>query len=152
MRYVSLEDRIYTAGLVDGEGCISITRVKRTGRSQSDYHHLFFSLESTDPSIAYWLQERFGGSVHIDTTKVKDNHQTTYRWKLGTQDTLHLLRLLLPYLRIKQPQAELGLEFALQRDIQKTGRQRTLPEAEIGLRESFYRGMKALNSRGPARM
>ncbi len=143
-QYANLEDRIYTAGLFDGDGCISITKVKPTGAAKSEYHHLFASLENTDPKIAYWLQKRFGGSVHIDRTKEKDNHRTIYRWKLGTQETLRFLRQTISHLRIKRAQAELGIEFALKRDINRKGRSRLLGKEELERREQFYQEMRRL--------
>ena len=145
MQYVSVEDRIYTAGFVDGEGCISITKMTKSKHGKSPYHHFFFSLESTDPDITYWLQERFGGSISIDKTKVSHNHRVTYRWKLGTQETVSLLRQLMPYLRVKRPQAELGLLFLLQRNTQRKGRPRGVSAEELALREEFYLQMSALN-------
>lgn len=147
-QYASLEDRIYTAGLVDGEGCICISKLKKSPRGLSPYHHLQFSLENTDPFITYWLQERFGGSVRLDKTKASQNHKPTYRWALKKVETLQFLRQLLPYLLIKRPQAELALQFYQQCDVRRRGHKRRLEEDEILKREEFYTHMKELNRQG----
>lgn len=148
MQYASLEDRIYTAGLVDGEGCICISKLKRAPRGQSPYYHLEFSLENTDPLITYWLQNRFGGSVRLDTTKASQNHKPTYQWALKKEETLHFLRQLLPHLQIKQPQALLALEFVQQCVFRRLGHRRVLEADELVKRERYYQEMKALNRLG----
>ena len=65
----SLSDLAYCAGLMDGEGCITLTR-----DSESNYR-LRVKITSTDYSVLEWLQEHFDGYIHLSRKESKYNKE-----------------------------------------------------------------------------
>lgn len=99
-----LDKLSYLAGLIDGEGCISI--------SQWDGQpsvRLF--VINTDYRLMKWLVANFGGRVSKKTLSMR-NQKDTYSWapssKAHMQEVLVSVR---SYLVLKQRQADHALEF-----------------------------------------
>lgn len=90
-----IEEMAYYAGIIDGEGCISY------------YKSLGVSVEGLYPKTLIEMHTVFGGSV----SEIKRiNKRRYYRWRIYGQDAGRCLQMLLPYLREKKEQAEVGLE------------------------------------------
>jgi len=100
-----LEDLGYVAGIIDGEGSIYIAR--ETQRNNTTYR-LMVSVCNTYFDVMYSLYEGFGGSFYEDSKKRK---KTLYYWRLSGKKAAEFIKLILPYLRIKQHQAEVALSF-----------------------------------------
>jgi hypothetical protein len=107
----------YTAGLFDGEGCINITKVNpKEGRANvNPCYSLSVSLASTNQSVVEWLKEMFGGSI-TDRSQHKYYRKNpgwmpAWNWAAGSNLAQTFLTFILPYLKIKQFQAELALKF-----------------------------------------
>ena len=99
-------DLAYIAGIVDGEGSISISRYG--GKRNSSYCRL--TVTNTSEWLIRWLQFSLGGSVSVYKRK-EESHKIAYNWYLNEHLTLDALKLILPYLRIKRPQAEIAIQF-----------------------------------------
>lgn len=95
----------YLAGLFDGEGCIVIA-------SQEDYHFLRLKVTNKNKEVVSLFEEIFGcGHVYL-ARGVKTIRNSIWEWHCQrTPDSQRVLRILLPYLRIKKEQAVLGLSF-----------------------------------------
>jgi hypothetical protein len=96
----------YTAGLIDGEGCLGLyTR----GRIKSPT----VTVSMTDLDIIRWLKANFGGSFSKYTREGNGKNQSDqYRWSLNTKAQIHaFLELLYPYLKVKKLQADILLDF-----------------------------------------
>lgn len=90
-----IEEMAYYAGIMDGEGCIGY------------YRSLSVAVEGLYPKTIIDLHTVFGGSV----SEIKrENKRRYYRWRIYGQDAARCLQMLLPYLREKKEQAEVGLE------------------------------------------
>lgn len=90
-----IEEMAYYAGIMDGEGCIGY------------YRSLSVAVEGLYPKTIIDLHTVFGGSV----SEIKrENKRRYYRWRIFGQDAARCLQMLLPYLREKKEQAEVGLE------------------------------------------
>lgn len=94
-------DWAYLAGLIDGEGSISIC------------HTVIVRIPNTDMDIIGWLVESFP-----DAKVAKANSNTSYGHKLclnvrwNGRNSIEVLTKVLPYLRSKKRKlAELALEF-----------------------------------------
>jgi hypothetical protein len=100
----------YTAGIIDGEGSISLTK-NRKSRWPSPQ----VSVSSNDRELLEWLRERFGGSIIIKKPR-QLTHSVSYNWKLTDRRALLLLQLVYPYLVIlrKKIRAELLLTSYLE--------------------------------------
>ena len=86
----------YAAGILDGEGSISITR-NHSGRWPSPQ----VSVASNDRELLEWLRVRYGGTI---TTKQprKPQHAVSYDWKLTDRRALRFLQIVRPYLVIER--------------------------------------------------
>ncbi len=98
----------YLAGILDGEGCLCIHHRTNRGRLS---HAANISVVNTNARLIRWIQKRFGGGTRLrewNNGKYKDS----WTWSLcGGAEITAVLTAILPYLVIKQEQAELILEF-----------------------------------------
>lgn len=93
----------YVAGLLDGEGCISIT-------TRSGGHWPSVGLEIAREAITA-VVTRFGGTVQIRKRQnPKAAVQATVNWRSNAA-TKPLLEAVLPYIRVKREQAEIVLSM-----------------------------------------
>lgn len=99
-------DISYLAGIIDGEGCISITHNKKRKS-----YRLRISITSTDKILLDWVQERYGGYTY-ERKKQLPHHKRKYEWSLfpNCQQKI-FLELLADTLLIKKDRALLGLEL-----------------------------------------
>ncbi len=105
-------DYAYFAGIVDGEGTISISRIttRRNGHVYFSYApHL--SISNTDFDMIKSLESRFGGGI------VRVAPPSNKRWKRDNrlyfrrEEMLAILPRIIPYLTSKKRKAELLLEY-----------------------------------------
>lgn len=129
-------DLAYLAGFFDGEGSVYLVH------EHTDNYQLFISVSSIDKWILEWFVLAFGGKVNRQY-RAKGNRKESWQWRMVDCKAEVVLRALLPYLKLKKPQAELALEFREVRLYHKG--QNTINEAELILRESYRQKIKALN-------
>ena len=100
-------DIAFMAGFFEGEGCISICRYLDKGNRKQMY--LRVAISQTNEWIINWFQWNFGGSVN----KMGRKPQEKQRWQLAItgKKALCFLEVVLPYLKLKRAEAELGIEF-----------------------------------------
>lgn len=139
----------YIAGIIDGEGTLSIGRSEydanrkaENGRPARTYHttgfHSRVSVKNTDLRLMKWFKSRVGGEWYKDTSKRPENWKDSYVWVYGgIKLKEEFLLAILPYLVIKREQALVLLEFI------KLGNVR-----DSDKRQAFYEKIVALNQRG----
>lgn len=94
----------YIAGLIDGEGTITITRKYKT----SKFRMPVISCSSTTIELLEYLQSKLGGS--ISKHKVyKDNHLQSWSWKITYNQALLFCEIIGPHL--KEPKKRQRCEF-----------------------------------------
>lgn len=98
----------YAAGIIDGEGCIFISKQRQCGRSKT-YYSLRIAVSMTDAVVPRWLRRNFGGLVH--NKGVRQGKRAGYTWELATKDCAPFLRGVIPLLKIKAKQAHWALRF-----------------------------------------
>lgn len=125
----------YLAGIVDGEGCLTIG----AGRRQSGVvnYNSVVCVGNTDPRLIKWLHQNFGGKYY-SVNKPSSQSKTPYVWRLLKHKEQELLLLaILPYLIVKRERALILLEFVrLPRTADSSGRQ------------TLFDKLTALNKRG----
>lgn len=89
----TITTRSYTAGLMDGEGSVMLTRA-----SKNQFRCPQVSLTNTSYELIEFMQTTFGGSVSRHKT-YQEHHKPSWVWKLTHQAALDFLRLILPYMR-----------------------------------------------------
>jgi len=103
-------DLAWAAGFFDGEGNITIARNFGPGKGRG--RRLKISLAQVDPEPLRFWQTLFGGIVRVsDARRENGNHRVLHEWTVGSRDALTVLLLLEPYLRHKQGQAQLAIDF-----------------------------------------
>lgn len=90
----------------------------------------------------------FGGSVQV-RRKAQEHHRTGWNWKVGDLKAVAVLEQVRPYLFVKAKQADLVLEFILDRPPKPIRWEGLAPE-ELTRRERIYRELCLLNSRSVA--
>ena len=102
-----MTDLAYLAGIVDGEGCITITENMKGGRN---YYRLVLDITNTSYDLMQWLEDTFSHTIRTSYYR-STNRTDMYGWTASGNQAQDLLRLILPYLIIKKPQAEIALEM-----------------------------------------
>lgn len=94
----------YLAGIVDGEGSISLTK----NNSSSKFRSVNLSVANTDEGLINFLLSTFGGNIIKRTTR-KEHHRQAFVWQVRGDAAIRLLSLILPYLQteVKRDRAEL---------------------------------------------
>jgi len=103
-------DRGYLAGLIDGEGSITIKK------SLGKWYAPWIQITNTNIDVMNWLEETLGtkGIGHIVAKEKprKPNHKQTYNYNIGSvQGVKQVLEQIVDLLKIKKQQALLVLEF-----------------------------------------
>ena len=110
-------DLAYMAGILDGEGSIVIAKQKRIrkARYNKPYYRLHCAVSNTNEDVItlFWLT--FGGSKSVRKQNGIRGKSPLYSWDAVCKVAFNCLEQLLPYLRIKQRQAQLGIEFQKRR-------------------------------------
>jgi hypothetical protein len=126
----------YVAGIVDGEGSLSLSGAISLSRSGTPYwtYQAGVGIYNTSRPLMDWLVKNFGGE--FAARKRSPRHKQCYRWRLeNNKKRATFLRAILPYLVIKPKQAGLLLRyFSLRRISPKE-------------RHEIYREIKRLNAR-----
>ena len=103
--HLSETEKAYLAGIVDGEGCITMNRYIKRGAVP--VYRLFVEIANTSPALKKWLDERFPEKTYW-RTGVRQGWKDIYRWSLsGNRQVMVFCREITPYLVIKKEQAEL---------------------------------------------
>ena len=98
----------YTAGLIDGEGCIFISRGKPRGKRKTPEYCLVVSIGMSTDIALKDIIKTFGGTM---IKRPNGNFKPIYQWRIQAIKAEGFLRCILPYLKIKYKEAKLGLQF-----------------------------------------
>lgn len=100
----------YLAGIIDGEGCISVDAVPSPSTGAPS-HNLRVVVTNTSERLILWLKS-IGGTVRLSQRRTVPRHWLPiYRWVVHGKNASTLLAAILPFLVIKRDQAMLALEF-----------------------------------------
>lgn len=107
---ISKLDAAYIAGFIDGEGCIFARRTK-SRNTESVACGIAFSL--TDHALLLQLQGLTGlGNVGKRPAPKNSAWKEQWYWEIPSQQSVKLLGVVLPFLKMKRRQGELLLELA----------------------------------------
>lgn len=152
----------YVAGFFDGEGHVSIGRV-RVGE-RSDYHKIVVGIGQRSKSRAVLdrIQADFGGHIYIanQKTRIAEQWAEQANWELQDKPSIRVfLEAIQPYVIVKASQVALGLEFIQtfqksphMRDALGRIRGRALTANEVERRERIRLAMREANLLGPPRV
>ena len=116
-------DCAYAAGLIDGEGCITILKRMPCGKALSPSYQVTVVVNMGDPEPIDFLWERWRGFRGSD--KDKRTGYVSYRWQIQSHKAARFLEMVQPYLKHKRKQADIALEFhCLKKEARQGGRRR----------------------------
>jgi hypothetical protein len=102
----------YLAGFLDGEGTIGISSAFAKGRSRNPSHFPHVMIANADRAVMEWIRDTVGGSLDVPRPSTHKPHwRPSYRWRLHGRNAETFIDALLPYLRVKRPQAEVVLRL-----------------------------------------
>jgi len=134
----------YFAGILDGEGCIGIKKYLPYGAKRSITYFVFISMGMQFKEVPMLFQKTFGGSCNEERHSDK---KSMWRWQAqGKEHVSAILRVLLPYLRVKKEQAEFALYCCETWKLQERNGKNLLhiSESELLKREDAYQKMRKL--------
>lgn len=137
------ETRIaYIAGIIDGEGCIAITRRKlKRVKTNNWYYQPQVIVGNTNRKLVYFCVDCYGGWI-ATFKRHNPNWSTIYHWKITGDEMKCLLSDIIPYLIVKRKQAKLVLLFP---KYQRNGRKERT-DTEKQEQENLWFRIKKLNS------
>lgn len=136
----------YIAGIIDGEGCFYIGKVKQ-GKYGSGYQwHSFIRVTSCDECLILWLENTFGGSKdsRYRWTSKKAFYRPIYNWQCAGKMLDYLMPKIIKYLIIKKRQCEVMMKY---RTTSKNIGSKRLPADVVSKRLKLLEEMRNLNSR-----
>ena len=146
------EELIYLSGLFDGEGCIMIqkdTRVSENdnGKGWNPIYSCGIRLGMVNKeSVTRFLEVFEVGQIALE--KHRANQRPIYRWQVRAKEqVIHVLKLIIPFLRLKKPQAILAMRF-YEETFSRRGT--FLTKDHLQKREDFFQQMKKMNAVGIA--
>lgn len=107
----------YMAGVMDSDGHIGVhvnwykVRSGKWADSKQPTYQPRCSVKQLDPEAIELFAQNFGGHHYTDTTNVKGSRRPINVWNVHSASCRRVLNALLPYMRIKVPQAQLVLEL-----------------------------------------
>lgn len=143
---LSETDKAYIAGIIDGDGCISIARSPQRHRPHTKfpYYQLRIVVAMTDKkTIDFLVGKTHGYYLFI---KRKKPNKPVHLWQITTGVAENLLKQIKPYLITKAEHVKVALAFRKLKD----ARLRTCPlkQSNFNERTKLFQAMKHLNQRG----
>lgn len=87
-------DAAYVAGLIDGEGTITLSR-----RHANERRQLVVSIVSTEPEILAWVLHNVGAGKVTRKRTLSPRHAPSFTCSISSRQALQLLRQAEPHLR-----------------------------------------------------
>ncbi len=101
----------YCAGVIDSDGTIGIKRLTYNMRVRGDatapIYKVRICVRQVEHHAVELLKETFGGTIRVN--KGQGNGRNLFQWEVTDRIAGAALKDLIPYLRIKQRQAQNGL-------------------------------------------
>lgn len=133
---------IWAAGFVDGEGSIFLTKFRR--KDKPVQYRLCLGVGQVDVRPLLRLKELWGGTIVFSASRGK-GRADSYMWQLWGARAVTACTELLPYLMVKNAQAQLAVEYGPSRS---SWSRASLSIGEVARREEFRALLSALNKTG----
>lgn len=105
--------KAYLAGLIDGEGYIGLAKPKRKTGPYKGSHYIYarMAIAMTTPMLNLIQEEYKIGKIYPPRPSKNKKHKDRLDWHIYSNECRSLLPLIIPYLKVKQKQAGLLLEY-----------------------------------------
>jgi len=99
----------YIAGIIDGEGTITLT-----AQHKGEHRRLVVSVASTEPTLLYFIRDLTGIGKITAKRVYSSRHAPSHTYALSSRQALELLKAIAPYLRTyKKQRADMALTHYL---------------------------------------
>jgi len=146
--YLKLDNTFlaYVAGMIDGEGCIHIHRMKHRGRRRETYT-LMVTIANNSWDLLSHLRLRLSGCIDRSNAQ-RGRERTSYRLRFNGNNAAMLLEAVYPYLVLKSSHARIASEFQWRIRLRKTRKKAPLTPEEFYQMSDLKRVTTQLNRRG----
>ena len=127
----------YLAGLVDGDGSITLTR-----RHRNENRQLVLSISNTDFELLNWVNMLIGAGRVTKKRTYKEQHKQSGEYRIENRQALGLIRQLAPYL---QTYKALRANLVLSDYVRLTPRNGFYTQDILRERDAFVEKFLALN-------
>jgi len=133
----------YMAGIIDGEGSITITDC--TKKQSRTFFTTSLGISTTDKVLIDWVVDKFGGwnSSYTPKQTPKNSRKKVYRWQITGENLETLLKLVYPYIVIKKQEIEIML--AMRKTFTKSSK--VISPEIIELRKKYTTQIKKIHCR-----
>ena len=150
MNALTGEEVSYLAGLIDGEGCLTINKYQGKRNRTPSYRGMVI-IEMTAGEVFERVTKITGIGKVFYTDHSRDNahHSASYRWVVYNKaDMVALLEKLLPYLVVKKQEAQVLLEFLALTPAKIVGKNSCKSQHYVQRDEQYYQMLKDLKTCG----
>ena len=136
----------YMAAFIDGEGSIRVRKGSRRPEGWNASYELTIEVTNTFKPVLDDIAAKYGGKVSSKKVRNVLLHKPQWVWMLSGDRAADCLRAIRPYLREKERQAWLGLEFYAQTNHGGEYRRTGVPPEQVALREGFYLALRDMKT------
>lgn len=139
VKKLSREEAAYIAGLIDGEGTISLTRKYR-----GEHRQLAVSISSTEPLLLKYVWKTIGAGRITHKRTYQANHTPSVTYAISNRQALAVLEQVRPYLKTYKAKRA---QMILRSYIRLTPRNGKYTPAQLKERAIFIEKFLCLNPR-----
>lgn len=149
---LSETEKAYLAGILDGEGSISLARSH--ARSSAKYVYPLVRIANTDKKLISWIRKRIPIGHAGYVSKIHKKCKDVYHVAWASTEAVCILQELLPYLVCKKFRAEVAIQVWLENEHavknygQPFGNYHPVPAYLSQFREQAFNFMKYANRKG----
>lgn len=138
----------WAAGLIDGEGCISLTRrmPQKTNGAVNPNYRLVLKVTMCHEETILLLHRMFGLGTVQSQKQSQSYWSKPWTWFCNATDAEKVLKKILPYMITKREEAEVALKFLSETDRNRTGKSRSLSVEDVRCRDLFFIKLRDLKS------
>lgn len=143
---MTISEKAYLAGIIDGEGCISYTPWINKADGNKRYK-LTLTVANTKKPLLIWIKKKlgFGTVINKGKWKTNPNHADVWNYIVCNQLAENVLKSIYKYLVIKQGHAKIAIEM---RKTFSIGQNQTMSKTRKNKRENLLSKLRKLNKRG----
>jgi len=146
IKSMTVAQTAYLAGMIDGEGSICITRRNDPESRTGYFYRAVLHVASTHADVLATLQHWTGLGRARVFDEPRQNRKARWQWMTWSNQAAQVVRTVLPYLVIKERQAEVFLQFVKHKAGCRSPGRRGLSAAQWKIQANFYKTMKRLNA------
>lgn len=149
----SVATAAYMAGILDGEGSLSIGNYSGNRKNGDKHFQVNIAICSTDEILINWIVDTFGGYKGKYTPKQmsRNGRKQVFRWQCSSDRLEHICEITLPYLIIKKRQAEILIQMRKTyhdaHNVKGIWQVQRLPKEILDLRQSLFEELRTLHNR-----